>query len=189
MEPALPEVTQLLMAWRNGDLAAREKLFPLVYEELRRLARRHMARQPPGHTLQTTALVNEACVRLLGQSHVEWQSRVHFFAFCARVMRNILVDHFRRHRPMVALDEVELASPERGVDVLALDEALDKLAALDPQKSQVVELRYFGGMTEPEIAGALGIALITVKREWGRARAWLFRELSGTGEEQNRNDA
>lgn len=179
MEPSSQEVTQLLRAWRDGDRAALDKLIPLVYEELHRLAKRYMARQSPGHTLQTTALVNEVYTRLLGKQQVEWQNRAHFFAVCAIIMRGILVDHFRRRRPQVPLDEAAFASPEQDVDVLALDEALDRLAALDPRKSRIVEMRYFGGMTEKEVAEVLQVAPITVKREWRRARAWLLRELSG----------
>jgi len=179
MNPSAQEVTQLLQAWRNGDQTALDRLIPLVYEELHHLAKHYMARQAPGHTLQTTALVNKAYMRLIDQSHIEWQNRAHFFAVCATIMRNILVDHFRRHRPTVTLDEAALVSSEPDVDVMALDQALDRLAALDPQKSQVVEMRYFGGMTVEEIAEVLKISPITVKREWNRARAWLLRELSG----------
>jgi RNA polymerase sigma-70 factor (ECF subfamily) len=179
MNPSAQEVTQLLRAWRNGDQTALDRLIPLVNEELRRLAKRYMARQAPGHTLQTTVLVNEAYMRLIDQSHIEWQNRAHFFAVCATIMRNILVDHFRRQRPKVTLSEGALVSPGPDMDVMALDEALGRLAALDPQKSQVVEMRYFGGMTVEEVAEVLKIAPITVKREWTRARAWLFRELSG----------
>lgn len=185
MNPSPQKVTQLLQAWRNGDQTALDRLTPLVYQELHQLAKRYMARQAPGHTLQTTALVNEAYMRLIDQSHIEWQSRAHFFAVCATTMRNILVDHFRRHRPKVALDEAALVSPEPDVDVMALDQAMGRLAALDPQKSQVVEMRYFGGMTVEEVAEVLKIAPITVKREWSRAKAWLFRELR----EKKDNDA
>jgi RNA polymerase sigma factor (TIGR02999 family) len=179
MGASAQEVTQLLRAWRDGDQAALDKLMPLVYDELHRLAKRYMARQLPGHTLQTTALVNETYIRLLGQQQVEWQNRAHFFAICAKIMRGILVDHFRRHRPHVALDEAAVVSPEQDVDVLALDQALSRLAALDPRKSRIVEMRYFGGMTEEEVAEVLQVAPITVKREWKRARAWLLRELGG----------
>jgi RNA polymerase sigma factor (TIGR02999 family) len=175
------EVTQLLHAWRNGDQTALNELMPLVYDELRRIARRYLARQTPDHTLQPTDLVNEACTRLMDQSRIEWQNRAHFFGLSATIMRNILVDHHRRkrHRPKVSLSEVEIAAPERDVDVIALDEALNRLATLDPQKSRIVELRYFGGMTVEEVAEVLQIAPITVKREWSRARAWLLRELTG----------
>ena len=175
------KVTQLLQAWRNGDQTALNELMPLVYDELRRIAQCYLARQTPGHTLQPSDLVNETCTRLMDQSHVEWQNRAHFFALSATIMRNLLVDHYRRkrHHPKVSLSEVKIAAPEREVDVIALDEALSRLAALDPQKSRIVELRYFGGMTVEEVAEVLQIAPITVKREWSRAKAWLLRELTG----------
>lgn len=182
MEPSPHEVTELLRAWRDGDKSALDKLIPLVYEKMHGLAKRQLARQSPGHTLQTTALVHEAYMRLLGQQQVEWQNRAHFFAVSAKIMRGILVDHFRRRRPKVPLDEAALVSPEQNVDVLALDEVLSRLAAFDHRKSQIVEMRYFGGMTEREIAEVLHIAPITVKREWSRARAWLLRELGGRTE-------
>jgi RNA polymerase sigma factor (TIGR02999 family) len=176
MEPLAEEVTQLLRAWSSGDEAALKKLIPLVYNELHCIAKRYMAQQLVGNTLQTTALVNEAYTRLIGQQQIVWLNRAHFFAVCARIMRGILVDHFRRRR-QVPLDEAVLVSPERDVNLLALDDALSKLAALDARKSQVVEMRFFGGMTEEEIAKVLGVSLVTVKREWKRARAWLYREL------------
>lgn len=179
MKPSLREVTQLLRAWRNGDPSALDTLIPLVYEELRRLAQRYMARQTPGHTLQTTALVNEVYTRLIDQSHMEWQNRAHFFAVWAKIMRNVLVDHFRRQRPKVTLSGEALESPEPDVDVMALDAALGRLAALDKRQSQVVELRFFAGLTEEEVAEALNVSPITVKRDWKKARAWLYRELSG----------
>jgi len=179
MNPSAQEVTQLLQAWRNGDQRALDRLIPLVYEELSQLAKRYMARQAPGHTLQTTALMNEAYIRLIGQSHIDWQGRAHFFAVCATIMRNILVDHFRRQRPKVTLSEGTLVSPEPDVDVMALDETLGRLAALDKRQSQVVELRFFGGLAEEEVAEVLNVSPITVKRDWKKARAWLYRELSG----------
>jgi RNA polymerase sigma factor (TIGR02999 family) len=181
MEPSPHEITQLLLAWRNGDPLAFDQLTRLIYDDLRRIARRYLARQAPGHTLQPTDLVNEAYTRLLGQSQIEWQSRTDFFAFAATVMRNLLVDHARRKRQgaKVSLSEVEIAAPGREVDLLALDEALSRLAALDAQKGRIIELRFFAGLTVEETAIVLGVAPITVKREWSRARAWLLHELSG----------
>ena len=179
------EVTQLLIEWRNGDQAAVDKLMPVVYEELRRLASRYMGRERSGHTLQTTALVNEAYCKLLDHRQMQWQNRAHFFAIAAQVMRRLLVDHARTRgyakrgggaRP-VPLDYVALVTEERAEGILAIDEALSQLAALDPRKSQIVELRYFGGLSTEETAGVLGVAPITVKREWLKAKAWLQREL------------
>ena len=186
MTPSPQEVTPLLVDWRNGNRAALEKLMPLVYDELRRLAKHYMARENPGHTLQTTALVNEAYLRLIGQQQVEWQNRAHFFAIAAQIMRHLLVDHARSHQyakrgggaQQVTLDEVAIVSRECSADVLALDEALSRLAAIDPRKSQLVELRYFGGLSTEETAEVLGVSEITVKREWQKAKAWLYRELS-----------
>ncbi|HJQ68377.1 MAG TPA: sigma-70 family RNA polymerase sigma factor [Blastocatellia bacterium] len=175
------ELTELLLAWREGDETALDQLIPIVYEELHKLARRYMARQARGHLLQTTALVHEAYIRLLRERGMEWQNRAHFFAICATIMRNLLVDHFRRRRNhlTVELDEALAQTPAQDVDVIALNEALNRLAALDHQKGQIVEMRFFGGMTEEEVAEVLKIAPITVKREWRRARAWLFHELNG----------
>jgi len=185
MSPSPQEVTQLLRDWRQGNRAAFDQLIPLVYDELRRLAKRHLQRQSPGHTLQTTALVHEAYLRLIEQQNIEWQNRAHFFAVAARAMRFLLVDHARARQyakrgggaRQVTLDEVAVVSPERNTDLLALDEALSRLAALDPRKSQVVELRYFGGLSAEETAEALGVSEVTVKREWLKAKAWLYREL------------
>jgi RNA polymerase sigma factor (TIGR02999 family) len=185
-----PEVTRLLAAWRQGDEAALDELFPLVYDELRRIARRHLRHERAGHTLQTTALVHEAYLRLAGREEGAWESRAHFFAFAARVMRHLLVDHARRDLAVrhgggalrVTLGEAAGVSAEPGgaaVDVLALDEALARLAALDERKCRLVELRYFGGLSAEETAAALGVSEITVKREWLKAKAWLYRELSG----------
>jgi RNA polymerase sigma factor (TIGR02999 family) len=179
-------VTDLLQAWASGDQAALDELLPLVYNELRRQARRYMRAQPAGHTLQTTALVHEAYLRLVGQSSVEWKGRGHFFGVAAKAMRSILVDHARarsaakRGGPVsaITLDEGGIAGPQAIVDVLALDEALGRLAELDPRKSQLVELRYFGGLGIEEAAAVLGVSPATVKREWITARAWLRRELS-----------
>jgi RNA polymerase sigma factor (TIGR02999 family) len=180
-------VTDLLQAWASGNQAALDELLPLVYDELRRQARRYMRAQPAGHTLQTTALVHEAYLRLIGQSSVEWQGRAHFFGVAAKAMRSILVDHARARNAAkrggaaraLTLDEAGgIAGPQASVDVLALDEALGRLAELDSRKSQLVELRYFGGLGIDEAAAVLGVSPATVKREWTTARAWLRRELS-----------
>ncbi len=190
MSDSTSEVASLLEAWRNGDPAAPTKLMPLVYDELRRIARRYMARERTGHTLQTTALVNEAYLKLARHQAVQWKDRVHFFALAAQAMRLLLVDHARRRGRVkrggvgecLSIDEDAAASSDKGVDVLALHDALDRLAAIDPRKSQLVELRYFGGLNVEEIAEALGIAPITVKREWAKAKAWLYDQLqSGNG--------
>jgi len=184
--PSSQEITKLLLAWSNGDQAAFDRLTPLVYEELHRLAARYMRRQQPGHTLQTTALVNEAYLRLIDASQVRWQNRAHFFAVAAQLMRRVLVDFARaRHNlkrggaaQRISLDEALVVAPERGADLLALDDALRRLAALNPRQSQAVELRYFGGLSEEEAAEALKTSPRTVRREWSLARAWLYRELS-----------
>lgn len=186
MTPSPQDVTQMLIAWQRGDSAALDQLMPLVYDELRRLAHRYMRRDRAGHTLQTTALVNEAYLRLADQKNMNWQSRAHFFALAAQVMRHLLIDYARRRRyakrgggaRQVTLDEGAAVSPERSAELLALDEALRRLSALDPRKGQIVELRYFGGLSVKETAEVLGISDITVKREWSKAKAWLYRELS-----------
>jgi RNA polymerase sigma factor (TIGR02999 family) len=175
----------LLLAWSNGDETALEELVPLVYEELHRLAHRYISRERPGNTLQTTALAHEAYLRLVDARGVQWHNRAHFFAVAAQTMRRILVDLARaRHNlkhgggaRQVSLDEVLVASPVRGVDMLALDEALGRLAALNPRQSQVVELRYFGGLTNEEVAEVIKISPRTVRSDWSLARAWLYREL------------
>ena len=180
------EVTQLLRAWRDGSQTAFEQLMPLVYDELRRLAHQQMKRQPPGHTLQTTALVNEAYLCLVDQAQIEWQNRAHFFAVAAQAMRFFLVDWARARRSakrgggarQVTLDEAAMVSSECSEEMVALDEALSRLAALDARQSRIVELRYFGGMTVEETAEVLGVSAITVRREWVKAKAWLYRELS-----------
>ena len=188
--PAPKEVTQLLLAWSEGDQASLEKLIPLVYAELHRLAKRYMGRERAGHTLQTTALVNEAWLRLVDAQQVRWQNRAHFFAVSAQMMRRILVDFARERNNLkrgggarqVSLDEALVVSPERDTDVMALDEALERLAALSPRQSRVVELRYFGGLSEEEIAEVLKVSLRTVQSDWRLARTWLYRELSRGGE-------
>lgn len=184
--PEPQEVTQLLVAWSNGDQAALEKLIPLVYDELRRLARRYMNREPAGHTLQTTALVNEAYFRLVEQKDVKWQNRAHFFAISAQLMRRILVSMARARQAdkrggearQVSLDEAPAISRERAAELVALDDAMNELAALDRRRSQVVELRYFGGLSVEETAEVLNISPDTVMRDWKRAKAWLKTVLS-----------
>ena len=184
------EVTGLLVAWSDGDQAALEKLMPLVYAELHRLARRYMRREHAGHTLQTSALVNEAYLRLIDARGVHWQNRTHFFAVSAQIMRRILVDFARAKQNLkrgagarqITLDEALIVSSESGSDLLALDEALETLAMLDPRQSRVVELRYFGGLSEEEVAEVLKVSPRTVRHDWSLARAWLYRELSAGGE-------
>ena len=184
--PAPKEVTQLLIAWSNGEEDALEKLVPLIYDELRRIARRYMKREPAGHTLQTTALVNEAYLRLIEQKGMKWQNRAHFFAISAQLMRRILVSMARaRHANkrggearQVSLDEALVISEERAAELVALDEAMNELAALDPRRSRVVELRYFGGLSVEETAGVLNISPETVMRDWKRAKAWLYTVLN-----------
>lgn len=180
------EVSQLLRAWNDGDQDALDKLMPLVYEELRRMARRHMDRQGPGHMLQTTALIHEAFLRLVNQKEPHWQNRVHFFAVAASAMRQILVDYARARHALkrggegfvISLDEAAVASNEREADMVALDDALESLAAIDRRKCQVVEMRYFGGLSVEETAEVLKVSPETVARDWRLARTWLLRELS-----------
>lgn len=179
-------VTQLLVDWRNGDEAAFAQLLPVVYDELHRIARRYMSRETASHTLQTTALINEAYLRLINQQNVDWQNRAHFFAVSARVMRGLLVDHARARAyekrgggaVQVSLNEELASTPELSLDVLGLDEALEQLAVVDARKSRIVELRFFGGLSVEETAEVLGVSAITIKREWLKAKAWLFRELN-----------
>lgn len=180
------EITQLLLAWGSGEQAALDQLTPLVYDELHRLAHRYMGHERPGHTLQTSALVNEVYLRLVDSSHVRWQNRAHFFAVSAQLMRRILVDFARSRRNLkrggdahqVSLDEALLVSGESGADLVALDDALKILASLDARQCQVVELRFFGGLSVKETAEALHVSEGTVRRDWGMAKAWLHRELS-----------
>ena len=182
-------VTQLLVDWREGNSEALNALIPLVYDELRRLAHNHLNRERPGHTLQSTALVNEAYMRLVRQD-LAIHNRVHFFAVSSHLMRQILVDYARRHRSAkrgegidkITLNEADAFLPKKGnLDLLALDEALNELGRLDPQQTRVVELRFFGGLSIEETAEAVGISPATVKRDWSTARAWLHRELSSKG--------
>jgi RNA polymerase sigma factor (TIGR02999 family) len=183
------EVTQLLLAWDNGDEQALEKLTPLVHRELHKLAHAYMAREDPGHTLQTTALINEVYVRLVNLREVNWRDRAHFFAVCARMMRRILTDFARSRNymkrgadaPHVSLDEALAVSRELPRDLVALDEALTNLAKVDPRASQVVELRFFGGLSAEEAAEVLKVSPETVTRDWRMAKSWLLRELSHAG--------
>lgn len=180
------EITKLLWSWSEGDEVALHRLVPLIYPELRRLARIYMSREGPAHTLQTSALINEVYLRLVDQHTVEWQNRGHFFAVAAQIMRHILIDHARSHRYVkrgagalhIPLDEVAVVAHERAGELVALDDALTKLAQIDERKSQIVELRFFGGLTVGEIAGVMKLSSITVKREWRSAKAWLHLEIS-----------
>ena len=197
--PSPQQVTQLLQAWSQGEDAALEQLIPLVHQELRRLARRYMFGERAGHTLQATALVNEAYVKLLGCQKVEWQNRAHFFAISAQLMRRILVDSARARGyqkrggaiPKVTLDECLIGPKEKGKDLVALDDALQALAAVDPRKSQVVELRFFGGLSAQETATVLKVSSDTVLRDWRLAKAWLAREMgrATASESESANDA
>lgn len=179
------EVTRLLQAWGSGDDNALERLMPLVYNELHRLAHRYMAGEQPGQTLQTTALVHEVYLRLVDVNNINWQDRAHFYAICARLMRRILIDFARSrnyqkrggHSPHIELEEAVTVSAVVGSELLAVDEALKELAKLDQRKSEVVELRFFGGLTVEEVAAALKVSPETVMRDWKLAKAWLLREL------------
>jgi RNA polymerase sigma factor (TIGR02999 family) len=187
------EVTQLLLDWSKGDKAALDKLVPVVYQELRRLARHYMRRERPGHTLQTSALVNEAYMRLVDYRHMRWQSRAHFFAVAAQAMRRILVEHARKRHfakrgaggVKVSFDEAAIVSQEQASDLVALDDALTSLETMDPRKARIVELRYIGGLNIEETAEVLDISPATVQREWRAAKAWLYREI----QEGTRDDA
>lgn len=180
------EVTQLLLDWSEGNQAALDKLLPLVYKELRRLAHSYLRRERPGHTLQTTALVHEAYLKLVDQRRVHWQNRAHFFGVAAQLMRRIVVDHARGHKrakrgggaQMLSLDEATVVSRKPNPDLIALDEALTRLAEIDGRKARIVELRFFGGLEVEETAEFLKVSPITVIREWKMAKAWLHRELS-----------
>jgi RNA polymerase sigma-70 factor (ECF subfamily) len=180
------EISTLLRAWSSGDQSALQGLTPIVYNELRRLAHRQMERERPGHSLQTTALVNEAYMRLVDYRRMQWQNRAHFFAVSAQVMRRILVDYARSHNikrgqgvQHVTLDEVAVVSVDRTGDLVALDDALNALARVDPRKVQVIEMRFFGGLSVEETAEVLNVSPATVRREWSIAKLWLYRELGG----------
>lgn len=183
---ATTRVTELLIAWSDGDEAAFERLLPLVYDELRRLARGYLRAERGGHTLQTTAIVHEAYLRLVDRRQVKWQNRAHFFAVAAQAMRRLLVDHARtkrrvkrggNDRQQVSLDEAMYLTNEKSGELILLDEALSRLQTIEPRQSRVVELRYFGGLTNEEVAEILKISANTVMRDWSLARAWLYREM------------
>jgi len=188
------EVTQLLADWGKGDRSALDKLLPLVHSELRRIAQRQMSQERPGHTLQATALVNEAYLKLAGQQGFDWQNRAHFFAVCAQVMRHILIDHARAHARdkrgggavKVSLNDALVVAEDQASHFIALDEALRRLESLDPQKGKIVELRYFGGLSIEEAAEVLNISPRTVRREWQRAKAWLYRMMTEGIEDETR---
>jgi RNA polymerase sigma factor (TIGR02999 family) len=184
--PSTADVTVLLNAWGEGNQSAQEVLWPIVFGELKRLARRHLARERPDHTLQSGALVNEAYIRLVDCNNTKWQNRAHFFALCARMMRHILIDHARAHRRQkrrsqgkVLLDDVVLVSESTAEQLLVLDDALKRLAAIHPRKSDVVEMRFFGGLSVEETAEVLKVSRLTVIRDWNFARAWLRATISG----------
>lgn len=185
LEPAAPNVTRLLADWSRGDQEALNRLTPLVYDELHRIASHYLRRERSDHTLQSTALVNEAFLRLVDQTNVQWQNRAHFFGIAARLIRQILVDHARAHKaakrdsgPKLSLDEAVGVADRREVDLVRLDDALAGLASIDEQQARIVELRFFVGLTIEETAEVLEVSPTTIKREWTTARAWLFRELS-----------
>ena len=185
--PSPQEVTRLLCDWRGGDSTALEKLIPLVQPELQRLAHQYMSRERPGHTLQTTALLDDAYLHLADKTHPQWQNRAHFFAVAAQLMRRIMVDHARQRQALkrgggairVTLDEAAAVTQTRADELLALDEAMEQLATFDRRKAEVVEMRYFGGLTMEEIAEVLKVHVNTVTRDWTAARAWLLAALSG----------
>ena len=185
------DITQLLQAWRDGDQRALGELTPLVYAELHRLARRYMRHERAENSLQATALVNEAYLRLLDYTRMQWQNRSHLFAVSAQVMRRILVDHARRHNAKrgrgvrhVSLDEAMVVTGDPDADLVALDDALNALARVDPRKVQVVEMRFFGGLSVDETASALNVSPVTVRRDWSSAKVWLYRELSGRTDDE-----
>ena len=185
--PTTPEITEMLKAWSRGEAAPADEVFPLLYDELRKRAHSFLRRERPGHTLQTTALINETYIKLREQRNIDWESRAHFFAICATLMRRILVDYAKsRHRAKrggaafhLPIEDVALAAQTQGdtVDLLALDNALSRLAEFDPQQARIVELRYFSGFSIEDTAGVLGVSPTTVKREWRAAKAWLRHEL------------
>ena len=180
------DISTLLRGWSDGDQSSLKGLIPIVHDELRRLAHRYMERERPGHTLQTTALVNEAYMRLVDYKRMQWQNRAHFFAVSAQVMRRILVDHARSHNVKrgagvlhVSLEEVAVVGGDRTADLVALDDALNALARLDPRKVQIIEMRFFGGLSVEETAEVLKVSPATVRRDWSIAKLWLYRELDG----------
>lgn len=185
--PTSSEITSLLVAWSDGDEQALERLAPLVQDELRRLAKRYLSKERAGHTLQTSALINEAYLRMIEWKELKWENRAHFFGLAAQLMRQVLVDYVRQHRARkrgagaltLTLDEAINVPYERGLDLIALDDALAGLAKIYPRESRIVELRFFGGLSVEEVAAALKISPRTVMREWSLAQAWLYRELNG----------
>ena len=185
--PASQDLTQLLLAWNQGDQSALERLLPLVDAELRRLAHAYMRRENPDHTLQTSALINEAYLRLVDQQQVRWQNRAHFFGITAQLMRRILLDHARGHARVkrggaahfVPLEEAAQVSEQKAAELIALDEALQELERFDARKSRLVELRFFGGLNNEEVAEVMGLSLRTVEREWRKAKAWMYQALTG----------
>jgi RNA polymerase sigma-70 factor, ECF subfamily len=184
-ETSSAKVSQLLQAWSDGDKTALDRLTPIVYKELRKLARRYLRGERAGHSLQTTALVNEAYIRLVDYRRMKWQDRAHFFAISAQLMRRILVEHARRHNlkrgggvAHVSLDEVAVVGGNRAANLVALDEAIESLAQIDPRKAHIVELRFFGGLSVAEAAEALRVSTVTVMRDWSTAKAWLYREMT-----------
>ena len=189
-ESPSPEATQLLAELRDGNERAADQLLPLVYQEFRNLAAGYLRRERPDHTLQPTALVHEAYIKLIDQRRVDWQGRTHFFAVAAQAMRRILIDHARRHkrqkrggaRQRITLDDAVAISPQRDEDLIALDEALKNLAKADPRQAKIVELRFFGGLTVEEAAKVLGVSKRTVEGDWTFAKAWLKRELTSEGD-------
>src|SRR5450759_677449 len=189
-EPAEGDISTLLRAWSGGDQGALERLTPIVYDELRRLARRYMKHERPGHSLQTAALVNEAYLRLVDYERMQWQNRAHFFAVSAQLMRRILVEHARRHNQKrggdvrhVLLDEAAVMTGKRPADLVALDDAMNALERFDPRKVRVVEMRFFGGLSLEETAAVLQVSAVTVRRDLRTAKAWLHRELTGSADD------
>jgi RNA polymerase sigma-70 factor (ECF subfamily) len=189
--PGSGDVTLLLEAWSNGEQSALDKLVPVVYDELRRLAWYYLRGERPNHSLQATALVNEAYLRLVDYKRMRWENRAHFFAVSAQLMRRILVDHARRHNlkrgagvPHLSLEQTAVVSAERGENLVALDDAMHELASLDQRKANVVELRFFGGLSVEETAEVLKISAVTVMRDWSTARAWLYREMTSGSSDQ-----
>jgi RNA polymerase sigma factor (TIGR02999 family) len=186
-------ITELLQAWSSGDRTAENRLWPIVFDELNRLAHRYIRQERPDHTLQTGVLVNEAYMRLVDWKNAEWKNRAHFFGMCARIMRQILVDHARTNGyqkrggalQRVTLDETALVAPEKGAQLVAVDEAMKRLAQIHPRKSEVVELRFFGGLSVEEAAEVLGVSRLTVIRDWNFARAWLLAEMNGQNTDTN----
>ncbi|HUE04004.1 MAG TPA: sigma-70 family RNA polymerase sigma factor [Bryobacteraceae bacterium] len=190
LEPSA-DLSALLRAWGEGDQRALQKLTPIVYDELHRLASRYMKRERAGHSLQTTALVHEAYIRLVDYKHMQWQDRVHFFAVSSQLMRRILVERARRHNlkrggrnPHISLDDAATLGDGRSANLVALDDAMNALTVLDPRKVQVVEMRFFGGLKVEEIAEVLGVSQVTVMRDWSTAKAWLYRELAGVKDDE-----